>query len=151
MRSRDIYALDEQEIAVASTGQIAGAKGASDYEGLARDIHLLSIAVGLMADLYEQLQNFRDEDAALDRDLTVEEHLISAQLVEAKDVVRQLTGAANGAKDAELMSRARVILGPLGRKLDRLAGYMDRRNALRSDTLSVDGDFFGEWHSLRSH
>lgn len=119
--------------------------------GLARDIYLLSIAVDLMANLFEQLQSVRDDDAALDRDLMIEGHLISAQIIEGQEIVSQLNFAANGVKDAELMARARVILGPLGRRLDRLAGYLDRREALLADTLSVESEIFGEWIESPQH
>jgi hypothetical protein len=153
MRDRDIDegvrdALDEREV---ETPFSAEHSGATDQEGPARDIYLLSIAVDLMANLFEQLQSVRDDDAALDRDLMIEGHLISAQIIEAQELVSRLNFAANGAKDAELMARARVILGPLGRKLDRLAGYLDRREALLADTLSVEGEIFGEWIESPQH
>ena len=129
--------LDEREM---ENPFSADNSGAADQEGLARDIYLLSIAVDLMANLFEQLQGVRDDDAALDRDLMIEGHLISAKIIEAQEIVSKLNFAANGAKDAELMDRARAILGPLGRKLDRLAGCLDRRDALLADTLIVEGE-----------
>jgi hypothetical protein len=121
------------------------------HESLARDIHLLFIAVEQMANLFDQLQCVRDDDAALDRGLMMEGHLISAQIVEAQEVVRELHFAANGAKDAKLMTRARAILGPLGRKLDRLAGYIDRRKALLVETLALESGMSGERIELPEH
>lgn len=143
------HALQEGPEALASRRFTASE--AEGHESLPRDIHLLFIAVEQMANLFDQLQYVRDDDAALDRGLMMEGHLISAQIVEAQEVVRELTFAANGAKDAELMARARVILAPLGRKLDRLAGYIDRRKALLVEDLALESGMSGERIQLPEH
>jgi hypothetical protein len=143
------HALQERPEALASKRRTASET--EGHESLARDIHLLFIAVEQMENFFDQLQYVRDDDAALDRGLMMEGHLISAQIVEAQEVVRELYFAANGAKDAELMARARVILGPLGRKLDRLAGYIDRRKALLVETVALERGVSGERIELPEH
>jgi hypothetical protein len=160
LRDREINAglqdtLEENEVETALSAPATLHVSATDHAGLARDISLLSIAVDLMADLFDQLQGFRDDDAALDRDLMIEGHLISAQIVEAQEVVSQLHRAADGSHGAKLMAHAKVILGPLGQKLDSLAGYLDRRAALVSKSVSIESELFGEWlessQSIRTH
>jgi hypothetical protein len=137
----------EQACAIGETAPVVGrysSTSTDDWEGTAREIHYLVVALGLMKALFAKLRSLRSYDAGLKHAMAVKAPAILEELGAAQRLIRELTKSSDRSNDWRMIEHAKTRVRLLGRELDALSDYLDALLSSSEDPL-IESEFFGAW------